>query len=575
MPRRFEIIGLLILVIAVLAPRLPALDTFATVDESTWLMRSANFYYALAQHDFQNTVYAYHPAVTTMWVGTAGLMWDFAEYRGLGQGYFEKEWKFSEFLSKQGHDPLQMLKTSRLINAGINASLFVVIYFLLRRLLSWFPAFIATFFLSFSPFLLGHTRILAHEGMMSLLLLVSILAFLNYIWKGYQWPFLLLSGIAAALAVLTKSSATIIVPFVGLLSLIEGIRIVSNRKDDLGVTIQRQIKRFVGIGIVWFAVFVLTFVTLWPGMWVNPKKMIIEMYGNAFSYALEGHNLEAQYTDEPSATPFQKARFLKRAQDLIWRTTPVTWLSFLLFMALTAIKKLPLPPGARRVMVTLFGFGLLFYLMMSVAKGRQAAHYIMATHASWSLVAGLAIAFTVSIIHKRLSTGAKLAIPALITVGLLSLQAISALNFFPYFFNYSNPVLEALQSGTQTPVSGFGEGLERAAAYLGEHPDAEQMTVISWWGIGPFSFFFPGKTENLFPSAEWSPGLISRLEKSDYLVVYYYHQTRRNMPVKLLQEIENLEPDHSVWINGIEYVRIFKVNDLPETLFIPDILEMP
>jgi hypothetical protein len=226
-------------------------------------------------------------------------------------------------------------------------------------------------------------------------------------------------------------------------------------------------------------------------------------------------------------------------------------------------------------MLTLFGFGLLFYLMMSIASGRSAAHYIMATHASWSLTAGLAIAFTILILRERLSGVLKFAIPTLLTVGLLGLQIIFAFQFFPYYFNYSNPILEVLQQGPQTPVTGFGEGLEIAAAYLAEKTDAENLTVISWWGYGPFSFFFPGQTENLFPSAEWSLGLVTRLEKSDYLVVYYYHQTNRNMPVKLMQEIKKLEPEYTIWIKGVEYVRVFKVRDLPETLFVPDAVENP
>jgi len=75
--RKFEFVALIILIIAILAPRLPAIDTFGTVDEATWLMRSGNFYYALGQRDFEKTVYAYHPAVTTMWVGAAAMMLDF------------------------------------------------------------------------------------------------------------------------------------------------------------------------------------------------------------------------------------------------------------------------------------------------------------------------------------------------------------------------------------------------------------------------------------------------------------------------------------------------------------------
>ena len=575
MSRRLEIIGLLVLLIAVFIPRWPALGDFATVDESSWLMRSANFYYALGQRDFEKTIYAYHPAVTTMWIGTAALLLDFPEYRGLGQGYFEKEWQFAEFLSEQGYTPLEMLKSSRQIYVIINIILFGIIYLLLKRLIDWTAAFFATLFLSLAPFLLGYTRILAHEGMMSLLLLVSILAFLNYIWKDFRWQFLALSAVAAALADLTKSSATIIIPFVGLLSFLEIAKTTSMQKDNSVAFIKQQIKRFAFVGLIWFGIFSITFVAIWPGMWVQPRKMISEMYGNAFSYALEGHNLEIQDFDEIASAPSQNMKFQKFANDILWITTPITWMGMLLFLGLIFFRSFHLHPNARRLMLTFIVFGFLFYCMMSIAKGRQGARYILATISSLNLVAGLAIAFSVSVIRGKLSSRLGLAIPSIMFAALISLQVLSIWSFYPYYFNYANPILGLLQEGMQTPVLGFGEGLELAAQEITQYPDSENLTVLSWFGEGPFSYFFPGKTENLYPSIAWTPGLIDRLQTSDYLVVYYYHQLKRNMPVKLISEIKNLEPEHSIWINGIEYVRIYKVSNLPDTLLIPDAPDLP
>src|SRR5690349_12051525 len=81
----------LVIIFALLVPRLPALNSFSTLDEPYWLSMGANFYYALGQREFQNTVYEYQPAVTSMWVVTAAMLVYFPEYRGLGQGYLEFE----------------------------------------------------------------------------------------------------------------------------------------------------------------------------------------------------------------------------------------------------------------------------------------------------------------------------------------------------------------------------------------------------------------------------------------------------------------------------------------------------
>jgi hypothetical protein len=207
---------------------------------------------------------------------------------------------------------------------------------------------------------------------------------------------------------------------------------------------------------------------------------------------------------------------------------------------------------------------------MSIAKGRHTAHYIMVTYASLSLVAGLGIGLFLLKIRDWLPGRYRSMIQTITLAMVLAIQIISAFVFYPYYFNYSNPVLEQFQEGTQTPVIGYGEVLELSAAYLAKKPAAEDLTVMSWYGIGPFSFFFPGQTENLYPSAAWTPDLIERLERSDYLIIYQHHQQQRNMPAKLLQDITGVESEYTIWLNGVEYIRIYRVSDLPARVYIPD-----
>jgi hypothetical protein len=64
----------LILLVVVIAPRLPGLKSFVTIDEPFWLSVGGNYYYALGQRELENTVYEYHPAVTTMSFVTAAFI---------------------------------------------------------------------------------------------------------------------------------------------------------------------------------------------------------------------------------------------------------------------------------------------------------------------------------------------------------------------------------------------------------------------------------------------------------------------------------------------------------------------
>ena len=58
----------ILVITSMLLPRMADLVKFTAADEPFWLVVGANYYYALTHGELENTVYEYHPAVTTMWV---------------------------------------------------------------------------------------------------------------------------------------------------------------------------------------------------------------------------------------------------------------------------------------------------------------------------------------------------------------------------------------------------------------------------------------------------------------------------------------------------------------------------
>ena len=125
MNRRKEICIVAALVAISAVPRFAGLGRFTSIDEPFWLRQSGNFYYALGQREFQNTLYEYHPAVTTMWIITGGMLLYFPEYRAMGQGYL-KPGKFDEFLVEHGKSLLELLVVSRAIQVLLILILLVV-----------------------------------------------------------------------------------------------------------------------------------------------------------------------------------------------------------------------------------------------------------------------------------------------------------------------------------------------------------------------------------------------------------------------------------------------------------------
>jgi hypothetical protein len=151
----------------------------------------------------------------------------------------------------------------------------------------------------------------------------------------------------------------------------------------------------------------------------------------------------------------------------------------------------------------------------------------------------------------------------LVLGALFLFQGVAILNSFPYNFTYENPLMRATRDITRDQVMGYGEVLEQAAGYLAQKPHAAELGVMSWYGIGPFSYYFPGHTKWVFVTEEWTVDDNADLAERDYLVIYI-SQIQRNLPPTLLAALEFETPEKVISYQGHEYVFIYKVT--PELL---------
>ena len=561
--KKIEILIYIALIIALLAPRLPALDSFSTLDEPYWLSMGANFYYALGQREFQNTVYEYQPAVTTMWVVALAMLFYYPEYRGLGQGYLEFEkGALDPFLLEHGKDPLVLLRDARLIQVLLIAVLFLLIYFLLQRLISKPAAFFVVLFASFNPFFLGQSRLLDHEAMLSLFVVISVLAFFIYLSQGRRVNFLFLSAITAALAQLTKSSAIAILIPIGILLLIQ---IFQQRQNGLIQTIWDHTKIFT----LWLLVLAGAYFIFWPGMWVAPGKMLYQVYGNAFSYAFQGARLAV--TEDLQPTQFSLATGFSGIWDLstvlLWRTSPLTWLGILLGCISPFILNRKLIRLNWQLPALLFFTAAAFIFIFGIAQGRNSPHYILASYLALNLFAALGwfhlIERLAEHFHKDQIQYASLSI-------LVLAQIWSAVSYFPYYYTYRNPILYAAGMYPQAPQFAYGEGLELAALYLAELPDAKNSTVIAFYARGCFSYFYPGETTRFKPyyvDAGHEADLVNSVRSADYLVLYYASQGHLDKYAPLLETLSSIQPIHEIWLDDYQYVTIYQVDSFPPAVF--------
>jgi 4-amino-4-deoxy-L-arabinose transferase-like glycosyltransferase len=564
--KRNQILIFLLVFLAVFLPRYTALDKVVTIDEYLWVRRSANFYYALAQGDFEDTYQRWHPGVVTMWAGTAGMLQYFPAYRVTAPGQFPDDYiAFDQFVVSQGKTQLGILVAGRQVMVVGVTGVLILCYLLAKELVGNLSAAVGVLFIAFDPYHLGHSRLLHIEGALSVIFLLSIFLILVYYKKGSVW-YLVASGAVAGLACLSKSTGIIMFPFTGLVLLLGWVvpwwRGGRERKE----VIQDFSKKVVGLFLIWLFALALVYFLLWPAMWVKPGEVLNNVYGAALGFATEGQAIDTMAFEE-SSFGFDAGGYLK---SLIWRSTPLTWFALLLgSVAVVANRQKITSLQGWVTAATVLVFALVFLVMMSIAAygGKRAPHYILSIFVALDFIAGIGLVWFIGWLQARVRWQYfNLTVLAVFVV----LQGLNAASVFPYYFNYFNQALGGSAKGVAAVGVGYGEALDQAAAYLAQKPGAEDTTVMSWYAQGSFSYFYPGETLNLWPGGGWSKPKVERLEKADYLVIYYALQSRRNDPATLMEILRSVEPEHIIWVNGVEYIHIYKVSDLPEAVYIPD-----
>ena len=550
-------IGLLAIIVALWLPRSQALDRFVTPDEPKWLMRSANFYLALAQGDLGSTYQKEHPGVTAMWAGLAGFLRGYPQYIKLGPGQMDRPPQLERYLENHGVEALALLATSRrfiVIAIVITLSL---AYLSAVRLVGFLPALVGFLLLAFDPFLIALSRLLHLDGLVSALMLLSLLAWLNYLYNGRRFADLLLSAVSAGLSWLTKSPALFLLPFLGLICLIEVGRLWLGRAQITRAELWKLLRS----SLLWAAIAVVVFIILWPAMWVDPIGTVRQIFSAAASYASEGHESAIFFNHAIYPAGIDDWRFYP--VSYFWRVTPITLAGLVaLIISLLLPQRFPLSRQQRLTTLYLGLFVLLFTVFMSVGA-KKFDRYLLPVFAPLDLLAGLGWTAVISPLFKPSSSKEARSLQSAIWLsiigigglaGLVAIQALSAAQTFPYYFTYYNPLAGGSVKAPQVMMIGWGEGLDQAARYLNDKPGADNLKVVSWYADGPFSFLFHGETNR-----RDLPALPQDLPPADYLVIYA-HQWQRQLPSReFLDYYASQQPEKVVKIDGLEYARIYRL----------------
>ena len=553
-----ELAALILVVVALALPRGKEIARFATTDEHLWLYRAANFYYALSHGDYAATYQKEHPGVTVMWAGTLGFLRVFPNYKDYAVREQDAD-EFHAFMNKRivPISMLELLREGRLVMAAAQVAVLALCYIYARRLFGLLPAFVGMMLVAFDPFYLGLTRLLHLDGLMTSFLLLSILAYLTYMTKRRAGD-LLVSGAAAGLAWLTKIPALMLVPVVGLLAC--WAPWLAFRKKELTLKLVWQ---SIWPVAAWFITGAITFTVLWPAMWVAPWETLTKIFGVAQQYAEVGHGSSIFFNgqvipDGNLGLPY----FYFYPLTYLWRATPVALLGLPLAAWGFFTRRKPFSePQARLAVGGLALFAALFTLAMTLGD-KKFDRYLAPVYPVLDLIAGLGwFALAAWLWEKKpASSHFPLAqVSAVLVIALaVGLQAASALDTFPYYLSYYNPLMGGSRKAPQVMQIGWGEGLDEAARYLNRKPDAGKLHVISWYTTGSFSYYFKGEAHSFWYTQDANPDEWERFLSADYAVIYI-GQRQRQMPQPVLDYVAKLTPEHVIVIDGIEYARIYKM----------------
>lgn len=525
--------------IVALLPRVANLAAIVTPDERRWVERSVGFMSALLSGDWAGTFQTGHPGVTTMWTGSFGLWIQYLVSGARGA--------FTDFLAAtpaRPSAPPGVLAAVRLPTAVLTALVVLLAYVLLRRLHGRGPALFAGVLLALDPFYLAHSRVIHHDALASTFVLLALLGFTGYAWKGEGRGWLVGSGVASALAMLSKGSALFLLPFVGLVWLAE-----SWAHGAFERPLWPHLRPRLGGLLVWCAVVLVVFVALWPAMWVDPAGTVAGMFDKAVEYAQEAHSNGNYFFGRPVEDPGP----LFYPVALLFRTTPLTLIGFFISVVLLVrdLRKRPVSQWFVRpeiaIPASLLAFVVLFMVFMTFGS-KKFDRYLLPAFLPVDILAGLA--FAAWAVRLRSSGRAGWTI---VGAALLVLQALGSVPQHPFYLSVYNPLVGGPWIAQQMLLVGWGEGLEEAAEYLNALPDARNRTAATFY-YRDFKTFYVGTAEkltddNLDNLAPW--------RNSDH-VVFYVNQVQREIPVlATIRFFQGMTPEFSFERNGIPYVQIY------------------
>ena len=540
-------------------PRVLSLDVYWSSDEFLWLYRSTRFMSAVKAGEFSETLIAYHPGVTTMWL--AGLR---------------------TFFIYPLVDVANLALARWFIGIGIWGGIGIACL-LLYRLFGQWVALAGVASLAYSPLFLAQTRRVHTDALASIFTLLTVLLFLLYCLNRQQQRYLILSGLTYGLALLSKSYALILLLWIPLC-------LFWFREKE-----KKHFGAYIAASLCLLNCALLTVLTLWPAFWTPLfGGLAVCLFGLTFLLfrelkaercpmwlvgvagtglclvgvcATEHVWLVFEKVNWAVTTPHEVEHFFlgKVVYDPGWLFYPFVLMikSTPLMLPLAIVGCFSLWKKREHSEATALHFRIalslvvcvfLFTICLSITS-KKFSRYLLTTFlmleilAAIGFVEGLKWCYAQIVSHygTQEATKYKTALAVIAGIGFFVIQVAPVFARHPYYGTYYNLCWKVTDIKKIITV-GDGSGLDIAAKYLNQKPDAQNLVV----SVSPLStvFFRPYFRGFAYP-ADRNIG-----QAPDYEVVYI-----RDSQIGKVPQTGTLsgELEAGITLNGIDHVWIYRI----------------
>jgi len=209
---------------------------------------------------------------------------------------------------------------------------------------------------------------------------------------------------------------------------------------------------------------------------------------------------------------------------------------------------------------------VLFTILMTLGT-KKFDRYYLPCYLAFDFLAAAGLVAGLRWLGEKFTSRLRMIVPVAAIVFLLAIQAFITASHHPYYLTYFNPLLGGMQKAKDVLLVGWGEGLNEAAIYLKTIPDIRTKRIVSWYPLAfnwySHSLGFISKPIDIGRQAP--PEVIQSYLEADYVLVYL-NQWQRNMPAELFTALEQLEPEHIIQIQGVDYVKIYNLESIHQQL---------